>query len=127
MPDTHAYATVAQVAAGFRPIEADEVGKCEALIEEAGIMIDAVAADASADAKMLVTCRMVRRALGNGGNDMPMGATQGSVSALGYSQSWTFSNGATGELYMGKAEKVLLGVGNKIGASNPYMEDGAND
>ncbi len=51
-----------------------------------------------------------------------MGATQGSQSALGYSQSWTISGGASGELYLSKLEKQLLGCGNKIGSYSPVQE-----
>ena len=68
---------------------------------------------------------MVQRAMGDldGGNQVPMGATQGSMSALGYSQSWTFgSSGGTGELYLSKLEKQLLGLGNRIGSHSP-VED----
>ena len=120
------YATVDDVEAGFRTLDTDEQEKCSALIGEAGVMVNAVAVGANDDAKRLVVCRMVRRALGSGGNDVaPMGATQGSVSALGYSQSWTMGTGAsTGELYIGKTERQLLGLGNKIGANNPYMNGG---
>ena len=54
---------------------------------------------------------------------VPLGATQGSMSALGYSSSWTVgSSGATGELYLGKLEKQLLGMGNKIGSYSPTQE-----
>ena len=52
----------------------------------------------------------------------PMGATQGTATALGYSQSWTMSGGSTGELYLSKLEKKLLGVGSKLGAHSP-LED----
>ena len=49
-----------------------------------------------------------------------MGASQGSMSALGYSQSWTIgSGGSTGELYLAKTDKILLGMGNQIGAYSP--------
>jgi hypothetical protein len=48
-----------------------------------------------------------------------MGATQGSVSALGYSQSWTIGSGSTGELYISKVEKKMLGAGNAIGSYSP--------
>ena len=52
--------------------------------------------------------------------NIPIGATQGSMSALGYSQSWTTGTGSSvGELYLAKLDKKLLGVGNAIGASNP--------
>lgn len=116
----NAYATPEDVAAGFRELSDAETAKCNALIVEAAVMIDAVAPGADCDRKRLVTCRMVRRQLGSG-DDMPIGATQSTVSALGYSQTFGFGSGASaGEMYLGKAEKMLLGVGNKIGASNPY-------
>jgi len=116
-----AYATVEDVERGFRTLDADEQEKCEALLMEADVLIDAVASSASCDAKKVAECRIVRRALGDGeAGSVPMGATQGSISALGYSQSWTMSNGSTGELYIGKTEKLILGIGNKIGVTDPY-------
>lgn len=118
-----AYATVEDVERGFRTLDEDEQTKCEALLDEADILIDAVASSAAADAKKVVECRIVRRALGDGtpsASAFPMGSTQGTMSALGYSQSWTLSNGAAGELYIGKTERQILGLGNKIGTSNPY-------
>jgi len=48
-----------------------------------------------------------------------MGATQGSIGALGYTQSWTLNNGSVGELYLAKTEKQLLGIGNKLGSHSP--------
>lgn len=116
-----AYATVNQVEAGFRELTDDEQEKCKALLEEAAVLIDAVAKRAPIDSKCVVSCRIVRRSLGDGGNaSVPLGSTQGSISALGYSQSWTISNGSAGELYLGKTDRQLLGLSNKIGASNPY-------
>jgi hypothetical protein len=47
------------------------------------------------------------------------------MSALGYSQSWTLSGGATGELYLSKLEKSMLGlgtIGNSIGSYSPVQE-----
>lgn len=116
-----AYATVAEVEAGFRTLTADEKTKCAALLEEADVLIDAVAWSAKTQAKSVVERRMVRRALGDSGSEaVPIGATQGSVSALGYSQSWQVTNGSTGELYLSKTDKSLLGLGNKIGMTDPY-------
>lgn len=115
------YATVSQVESGFRKLTGEELEKCEALLQEAAVLIDAVASEASDDAKCVVSCRIVRRSLGDGNDaSIPLGATQGSMSALGYSQSWTISNGSAGELYLGKTDRILLGLSNKIGASNPY-------
>lgn len=112
------YATAAAVQAGFRELDSDDLARCEALLEEAGAIIDRIAPDAGEDAKQVVSCRMVRRAIG-GDPAFPLGATQGSVSALGYSQSWAMSSGSAGELYLSRLEKQLLGVGNKIGAYSP--------
>ena len=112
------YATVQDVAAGFRPLTASEQTIASQLLIEAAIIIDAYNSLASADAKNVVSCRMVRRSIGSSG-DTPIGASQGSMSALGYSQSWTIGAGSAGELYLGKLEKKLLGYGNAIGSYSP--------
>ena len=118
-----AYATTDQVAAGFRDLTDEEITICIQLLEEAAIIIDTYNVAASDEAKSVVSCRMVRRCLADSGlSGMPLGATQGSISALGYSQSWTVSSGSTGELYLSSLEKKLLGRGNKIGARSP-LED----
>lgn len=116
-----AYATPADVAAGFRELDEDELSRAEQLLLEAAVLIDTAAPKASEDAKYVVSCRMVRRCLGDSSTSaMPIGANQGSVAAGGYSQSWTIgSGGAAGELYLSKIEKQLLGVGNRIGARSP--------
>lgn len=117
-----AYATVEQVESGFRPLTADERAVCSSLLDEAAIIIDAYNAGASADAKQVVSCRVVRRAIAAGDSVIPIGATQGSMTAGPYTQSWTMSGGSTGELYLGRTDKKLLSVSNAIGASNPFVE-----
>ena len=116
------YANVAQVEAGFRTLTADERTACEEMLEEAALLIDAYNDQASLDVKRIVSCRIIRRALGNGSASVPIGATQGSMTAGPYTQSWTMSGGSTGELYLGRTDKKLLGVGNQIGFSNPFRE-----
>lgn len=116
------YATVQDVAAGFRPLSASEQTIASQLLIEAAIIIDAYNLLASADAKNVVSCRMVRRSIGSSG-DTPIGASQGSMSALGYSQSWTMgATGSTGELYLNRMDKKLLGAGNAIGSYSPIQE-----
>ena len=106
-----------------KPLSDDQMDVCAALLDDAGVLIDAIAPNASAEAKATVSCSMVIRARGSQGDvTVPTGATQGSASALGYSQSWTFGNGATGELYLSRTEKRLLGVGNRIGSYSPVEE-----
>lgn len=116
------YASVTDVQAGFRQLNEEEQMRCTALVEEAGLVIDAYNAKAEPEIKKMVTCRMVRRQLGDGEGGaalFPVGASQGNASALGYSQSWTMSGGSVGELYLSKLEKRLLGVGNRIGTRSP--------
>lgn len=120
-----AYATVSDIQARLtRDLSADEKAVCAALLEDAGVMIHRMAPHADPRAARVVSCRMVLRALGDGGlSGVPMGATQGSMSGLGYSQSWTIgSGGSTGELYIGKTERQLLGLGNAIGSYSPTEE-----
>jgi hypothetical protein len=101
----------------------DEQAVCANLLDDAAAIIDAYNVNATADAKKVVSCRMVLRALGDGTDaGIPTGATQGSMSALGYSQSWTIGSGSAGELYIGKLEKKLLGVGDHIGSYSPIEE-----
>ena len=116
-----AYATVEDVQARMsRAMSASEQTVCSNLLDDAAVIIDAYNANATADSKKVVSCRMVMRAIGDGdGGGIPMGATQGSQSGLGYSESWTIGSGSAGELYIGKLEKKLLGTDNNIGASNP--------
>ena len=118
------YAEVQDVEAGFRALSKEEQARCAALLGEAAFIIDAYNKGADVEAKRLVSCRMVRRQLGEGedGVSFPMGATQGTATALGYSQSWTMSGGSSGELYLSKLEKRLLGIGSRIGAHSP-LED----
>lgn len=117
-----AYATTADVQARMiRTMSADELAVCSSLLDDAAVIIDAFAPDAAAESKEVVSCRMVIRALGDGGvSGVPMGATQGSMSALGYSQSWTLGSGSgAGELYLSKLEKQMLGLSNRIGSYSP--------
>lgn len=119
-----AYATVADVQARMtRTMSADEQTMCATLLDDAAIIIDSFNASATTDAKKIVSCRMVIRQMGDGEDaGIPIGATQGSMSGLGYSQSWTLSNGSTGEMYLSKMDKQLLGYGNKIGSYSPVEE-----
>lgn len=102
-----------------RTFDTTERDICDVLLERAALEIDAYNDQASADAKKSVSVEAVARAM-NETSDVPMGASQGSMSALGYSQSWTMpSGGSVGSVYLSKADKKLLGIGNSIGASNP--------
>ena len=102
-----AYATVADIRARTTDtIPASEEGVIMAQLDDAAVIIDAFNNDADAEAKRVVSCRMVLRLLNSAG-DIPMGATQGSMS---------------GELYLSKLDKQTLGGGNRIGSYSPVQE-----
>lgn len=119
-----AYATVEDVQAGMiHQMSEAEQSVCETLLDRVAVLIDAYNADASADAKNVVSAQAVARAIGDGDSGIPTGATQGSMSALGYSQSWTMGSGASvGELYLTRKELKILGAGNAIGSYSPTEE-----
>lgn len=118
-----AYATYSDVEDRIgRELNQEEKKSCITLLDDAAVVIDSYNSNASCEAKKIVSCRMVIRVIGNNDVSSPIGATQGTMSALGYSQSWTISNGTSGELYLGKQDKKLLGVGNAIGSYSP-VED----
>ena len=117
-----AYAEVTDVQSRMsRTLTEKEASMCAVMLDDAAVMIDAVASGAADALKKTVSCRMVIRALGDGQDTgYPIGASQGSMSGLGYSQSWTVaSGGSVGELYLSRQDKVTLGTSNKIGSYSP--------
>ena len=124
---TTIYATVAEIEQRYKKLDEGDAERCGALIGDASTMIDAFASkNVTEDVKKLVCRNMVLRALGSGDINIPIGATQGTQTGLGYSQSFTFGSGQSGELYFSKMDKRLLRIGNRIGARSPieFMEAG---
>ena len=119
-----AYATIEDIEGRIVPdLDATQETICTNLLDDAAVIIDAFNAYAAADAKKVVSCNMVIRAMGDFDSGIPVGASQGSMSGLGYSQSFTIgSSGSVGQLYLTKIDKQLLGKGNAIGSHSP-LED----
>lgn len=119
-----AYATYEDVQAlMLRDLTEDEQSVCTALLDQAGRLIDKFNASADVEDKKDVSCNMVKRAIENASSGIPMGATQGSMSGLGYSQSFTISGGGSvGDLYLSRNDKRLLGYGSQIGSYSPIQE-----
>lgn len=120
-----AYATVEDVQARMtRTLSESEQAVCTTMLDDAAVLIDAYNYNADEDAKLVVSCRVVIRAIGDGGDlNVPLGASQGSMSALGYSQSWTLgTGGSVGEVYLSKTDKKMLGCGNSIASYSPTEE-----
>lgn len=126
-----AYAEISDITSRLnRTLSEEEETICTNLLDDASVIIDAFAPNADSERKKLVSIRMIMRSLGDddSGVTFPLGTTQGSMSALGYSQSFTVgAGGSVGELYLSKLEKQLLGiVGDKIGTHSP-VEDMTDD
>lgn len=117
-----AYATVSDVENRIgRQLTESEAETCNFSLDDAAVIIDSFNASADEGTKKVVSCRMVIRTLDTT-SDIPLGASQGSMSGLGYSQSWTMgSGGGAGELYLSKLEKKMLGYGNRIGSYSPVQ------
>ena len=119
-----AYATVQDVQARLSyTMTTDQQTQCGYLLDDAATLIDSYQNQATSEAKKVVSCRMVIRAIGaDDSANVPVGASQGSMSALGYSQSWTIGSGTVGELYVSKVDKRLLGIDNAVGSYSPTEE-----
>lgn len=119
-----AYATTDDVQARMtRTMTQEERELCSVMLEDAAVIIDSYNSKAAEKSKKIVSCRIVIRAMGAGEESgVPLGATQGSMSGLGYTQSWTIgSGGGAGEMYLSKLEKKLLCCGDRIGAYSPVQ------
>ncbi|HAM15348.1 MAG TPA: hypothetical protein DCP91_05730 [Eggerthellaceae bacterium] len=107
-----AYADVSDLEVRWRTLTADEQTRAEALLDDASAMLDAYVTVDETDEKQLnllkiVVCNMVERAMSTG-DDM-YGVTQQSMTAVGFSQQFSYAN-PTGDLYITKTEKRMLGI-----------------
>ena len=116
-----AYADVSDLEVRWRTLTEDEQTRAEALLDDASAMLDAYVTVDETDEKQLnllkiVVCNMVERAMSTG-DDM-YGVTQQSMTAVGFSQQFSYAN-PTGDLYITKAEKRMLKISGKIGMARP--------
>lgn len=103
----------------IRTLSEREREVCEVLLEDATDIINAFNSDADDEAKKIVSVNMVKRLVATG-DTLPIGTTQGSMGALGYSQSFTLGSGASaGELYLTKLDKKMLKATGRIGSRSP--------
>ena len=107
-----AYADVSDLESRWRELTEEEQARAAVLLDDASAMLAAsVEVDESDEQQMallkIVTCNMVQRSMSTGG-DM-YGVTQQSMTAVGFSQQYTYAN-PTGDLYITKSEKRMLGI-----------------
>ena len=129
MPSENSYATVEDLMASWKPLTVDEQARAEVLLLQASNYLrqiafnncknldDNIAADPSgvyeANVKMVVMAA-AQRSLASPLDMMP-DATQWSQSATPYSESMSFSNNVSANLYFKDKELKLLGLGSVSG------------
>lgn len=123
-----AFADVTDIEQRWRALDADEQARAAVLLDDASAMLASmVTVDDSdqqqAQALKMVACNMVIRVMSAGVN-AAFGATGGSMTGGPYSQSWTYA-APTGDMYLTKAERALLGVSSMaIGTIRPKYHHG---
>jgi hypothetical protein len=126
-----AYAEVSDIELRWHELDSDEQSRAAVLIDDASAMLDAlVNVDTSDDEQLellkMVCCNVVIRALSATTSDA-FGVSNASMTAGAYSQSWTYAN-PSGDMYLTKLEKRLLGVTNSyIGSIRPMMRGEHDD
>ena len=110
-----AYADVSDLEVRWRTLTDDEQERAEALLDDASAMLDAyITVDETDEQQMkllkIVVCNIVERAMSTAADDGDLfGVTQQSITAGPYAQTFSYAN-PTGDLYITKAEKRLLGI-----------------
>ena len=119
------YAEVSDLEARWRPLTDDEAARASVLLEDASALIRSLGEVDGTDpdhagALCAVTCAVVQRAMSASATDA-YGVTQQSMTAGPYTQSWSYSN-PTGDLYLTKSERKMLGLtGGYIGSIRPMV------
>lgn len=116
-----AYASYEDVEARWRPLSASEQERATVLLGDAAAILDSFVKvdeddDEQAELLKVVSCNMVIRAMSAALDTF--GVTQSSMTAGPYTQSWSYAN-PSGDLYLTKAEKRLLGIASGYIGSIP--------
>ena len=126
-----AFADVSDIESRWRPLSADEESRASVLLDDASAMLAAMLVVDEDDEQQeelleIVCCNMVIRAMSASESDA-FGASQMSMTAGPYTQQWTYSN-PSGDMYLTRAEKRLLGISTSyIGTIRPMMAGEHND
>jgi len=111
------YATVEDLEARWRELSESEQAVAQVLLEDVAVLIDSYGEPSNPDAAMVVSCSAVRRAMQASATDL-YGVSQASMTAGSYQQQWMYAN-PSGDLYLTKAERRMLGRGGSLGFARP--------
>lgn len=110
------YATVEDLEARWRTLTADERDRAGVLLEDAAVRLDAACPPSDPPtaqelaARKIVSCEMVKRAMASGTGAGAVGVTSVQQGAGPYQETTQFAN-PTGDLYLTKGDRKLLGCG----------------
>lgn len=119
------FADVSDIEARWRILTDAEQERASTLVDDASAMLSAQVDIDAANAEQMrllktVCCSMVIRAMSATEADS-FGANSMTMTAGPYTQSWSYSN-PTGDMYITKSEKRLLGITSSyIGTIRPMM------
>lgn len=120
-----AFADVSDLESRWRELSTDEEARANVLLGDASAMLSALVEVDSSDYEQsellkMVCCDMVIRAMSATAADA-FGVSQTSMTAGPYTQSFSYSN-PSGDMYLTKLEKRLLGITTSyIGSIRPMM------
>lgn len=120
-----AFAEVSDLEARWRTLSESEAEQAETLLADASAMLSRLVTVDSSDAAQaellkIVTCDMVKRSMAS---SEAIGVDQFSITAGPYSQTQHFA-APSGDLYLTKLEKRLLGITSSyIGSIRPKIGD----
>lgn len=123
-----AYATVEQLESRWRPLTPGERSRAAVLLDDAAVRLDAAyppsdpATAHELAVREIVSCEMVKRAMAGPEGLDGVGVTSLQMGAGPYQQTTQFSN-PTGDLYLTRADKRLLGGGVQKAFTVDLLED----
>lgn len=125
-----AYAEVSDIETRWRDLSTDEESRATALLDDASAMLAELVDihdgdEQQAELLKIVCCSMVIRAMSASEYDA-FGASQMSMTAGPYTQQFTYSN-PSGDMYLTKMEKRLLGITSSYITSIRPMMRGDHD
>ena len=109
-----AYAEVSDIESRWRELSTDEQARAAVLLDDASAMLTQLVDVDETDEQQAallktVCCSMVTRTMSATESDS-FGASNMSMTAGVYSQSWSYAN-PSGDMYLTRLEKKMLGIG----------------
>lgn len=121
------YADVIDLEARWRTLSDPERARAQVLLDDAAVRLDAAcpASDPPTtqelSARLIVSCEMVKRAMATPGGIDGLGVTSLQSGAGPFQETQQFSN-PTGDLYLTKGDRKLLGCGAQVAFTVPMVD-----